>query len=230
MTPLQWALLVVGVGAAVAVWWVSRRRGNGLRDWQPGGGGEPTLGLPRRAAEAQLDMFNSTGQFDEFGVGKPRKVAPRLDGAPTASEAATRPPVQQKIVALLIAERDGTHINGPKIHAALKAQGLAFGDKQIYHRLAGGEPVFSVASLLKPGYLDPAEATGFSTPGLSMFLVLPGPLPPVTAFREMLQTAHALAQALNAEVYDMRRKPLTPEALLKLEHDVEHWARQHPTA
>jgi cell division protein ZipA len=228
MTPLQWALLIVGIGAAVAVWWVSRRKGDGLRDWQAGGG-EPTLGTPRRASDGQLDMFSSTGQFDEFGVGKPRKVAPRLGDAPTASESA-RNPVPQKIVALLIAERDGTHINGPKIHAALQAQGLEYGDKQIYHRLAGGEPVFSVASLLKPGYLDPASAAGFSTPGLSMFLVLPGPLPPVTAFRDMLSTANALAQALNAEVYDMRRKLLTPEALLKLEHDVEHWARQHPTA
>ncbi|MDP3859028.1 MAG: cell division protein ZipA C-terminal FtsZ-binding domain-containing protein [Stagnimonas sp.] len=229
MTPLQWALLIVGIGAAVAVWWASRRKGDGLRGWQAGGGGEPALGLPRRATDAQLDMFSSTGQFDEFGVGRPRKVAPRLGDAPTASQAA-RNPVQQKIVALLIAERDGTHINGPKIHAALKAQGLEFGDKHIYHRLAGGEPVFSVASLLKPGYLDPSVAAGFSTPGLSMFMVLPGPVPPVTAFREMMQAAQGLAQALNAEVYDMRRKPLTPESLLKLEHDVEHWARQHPTA
>lgn len=228
MTPLQWALLVVGVGAAIAVWWVSRRRDK-LSDWQPGGG-EASLGKPRRPAEGQLDMFSSTGQFDEFGVGKPRKVAPRLGDAPTASQAAARSPVPQKIVALLIAERDGTHINGPKIHAALQAQGLVYGDKQIYHRLAGGEPVFSVASLLKPGHLDPSTAAGFSTPGLSLFLVLPGPLPPVSAFRDMLATANALARALNAEVYDMRRTPLTPEALLKLEHDVEHWARQNPMA
>jgi len=227
MTPLQWALLIVGIGAAVAVWWASRRKGDGLRGWQAGGVEEPSLGMPRKASAAQLDMFSATGQFDEFGVGKPRKVAPRLGDAPTASQAA-RNPVQQKIIALLIAERDGTHINGPKIHAALNAQGLEYGDKHIYHRLAGGDPVFSVASLLKPGYLDPAIAAGFSTPGLSLFLVLPGPLPPVTAFRDMLSTANALAQALNAEVYDMRRKPLTPEALLKLEHDVEHWARQHP--
>lgn len=228
MTPLQWALLIVGLGAAFAVWLVTRRR-DSLRNWQPDGGGEPTLGLPRKASDAQLDMFSSTGQFDEFGVGKPRKIAPSLGDAPTASQAQINP-APQKIVALLIAERDGTHINGPKIHAALQAQGLQYGDKQIYHRLAGGEPVFSVASLLKPGFLDPQGAAGFSTPGLSMFLVLPGPLPPVTAFRDMLSTANALAQALNAEVYDMRRTPLTPAALLKLEHDVEHWARQHPTA
>lgn len=222
MTPLQWALLIVGIAAAAAVWLLSRRR-DALGGWQPSH--SPV------AKDRQLEMFNATGQFDEFGVGRPRKVAPRLDDAPGSdTTAAPRAPVQQKIIALLIAERDGTHINGPKIHAALRAQNLEFGDKQIYHRLMDGEPCFSVASLLKPGYLDPALAAGFSTPGLSMFMVLPGPLPPVGAFREMMQVAQALARALNAEVFDMRRKPLTPESLLKLEHDVEHWARANPTA
>ena len=35
MTPLNWAVLIVGLGAAVVVWWVSRRE----RD--PGDGIEP---------------------------------------------------------------------------------------------------------------------------------------------------------------------------------------------
>ncbi|MGL1386224.1 cell division protein ZipA C-terminal FtsZ-binding domain-containing protein, partial [Vibrio parahaemolyticus] len=91
------------------------------------------------------------------------------------------------------AEREGTHIFGPRIHAALRANGLQYGDKQIYHRLAEGEPVYSVASLLKPGFLDPAQEKTFSTPGLSIFLVLPGPLPAMTAFREMAKVAQALA-------------------------------------
>lgn len=215
MTPLSWAVLVVALGAAVAVWWVSRRDARA--------GIEPAA----KPADRQLDMFSATGQFDEFGVGKARKVAPRVDGAPTASQLA-KGEVPQKIVALLIAEREGTHIFGPRIHAALRANGLQYGDKQIYHRLAEGEPVYSVASLLKPGFLDPAQEKSFSTPGLSIFLVLPGPLPAMTAFREMAKVAQALARELNAQVYDMRRKPLTPESLLALEREVEQWARANP--
>lgn len=230
MTPFQWALIVVGIGAAIAVWWSTQRGrdsgvGPGVGERMKGAG--PQMGVTPR--EKQLDMFNATGQFDEFGVGRARRVAPSLDGAPTASQA-SRPQVQQKIIALLIAERDGTHIYGTKVHAALAANNLQFGEKQIYHRLVQGDPIYSVASLLKPGYLDPALAPNFSTPGLSIFMVLPGPLPPVTAFREMMQTAQNLAKALNSEVFDMRRKPLTPESLLKLEFEVEGWARSNPGA
>lgn len=220
MTPLNWAVLIVGLGAAVIVWWVSRRRRDAGSEW---------VESSRRGSDKQLDMFTSTQQFDEFGVGKPRpaKVAPRLDGAPTASQQGRAEP-QQKIIALLIAEREGTHIFGPQVHGALRQHGLAFGAKQIYHRLADGEAVYSVASLLKPGFIDPAEEQSFSTPGLSIFMVLPGPLPAVSTFREMLATAQSLAKALNASVYDMRRQPLTPEASLKLEREVEQWARLHP--
>ena len=215
MTPLNWAVLIVGLGAAVLVWWVSRRSRAGERT------------NAGKATDKQLDMFSATGQFDEFGVGRPRRVAPSLDGAPTASQAA-RGQVKQKIVALLIAEHEGTHIFGPQIHDSLKQRGLRFGAKHIYHKLVSGEPVYSVASLLKPGLLDPADAANFSTPGLSIFMVLPGPLPAMTAYREMLTTAQQLAESLNASVYDMRRQPLTPEAALRIEKDVEQWARANP--
>jgi len=148
---------------------------------------------------------------------------------------AHRPPARwpvakrhKKIIALLIAEREGTHILGPQIHTALQQHGLEFGAKQIYHRQAEGDTVYSVASLLKPGIIDPSEQQRFSTPGLSIFMVLPGPLPALTAFREMLDTAHSLAGSLNAAVYDMRRQPLSPEATLKLEREVEQWARANP--
>lgn len=216
MTPLNWAVLIVGLLAAVVVWWVSRKGQGANGEW-----------LEPKASDKQLDMFNSTGQFDEFGVGKRRRVAPSLDGAPTASEYA-RGEAPQKIMALLIAEREGTHILGPNIHGALQQHGLEYGAKQIYHRLADGDSVYSVASLLKPGFIDPAESASFSTPGLSIFMVLPGPLPAMSAFREMLATAESLASALNASVYDMRRQPLTPEGKLKLEREVETWARANP--
>ena len=216
MTPLNWAVLIVGLGAAVIVWWVSRKNRDVGGEW-----------IEPKANDKQLDMFSATGQFDEFGVSRRRRVAPSMDGAPTASQAA-QGQVPQKIVALLIAEREGTHIFGPMIHAALKDHSLEFGAKQIYHRQVDGDAVYSVASLLKPGFIDPAEAAAFSTPGLSIFMVLPGPLPALSALREMLSTAESLATALNAGVYDMRRQPLTPEGKLKLEREVEQWARANP--
>jgi cell division protein ZipA len=88
----------------------------------------------------------------------------------------------------------------------------------------GGTAVFSVASLLKPGVLDPA-ANGFSTPGLTLFMVLPGPVKASDAIRDMIGTAEKLARALNAEVFDSKRNPLTPSGARALQQEVEAWAR-----
>lgn len=248
MSPLQWALLIFGVVAVVAVYLYSRRDRRAMEDWNPDEAKEPLL-PPAKAKDRQLDIFNSVNQqFDEFGVGKPRRVAPSFDAAGaeipsdeaeaapaepieigTASSrkaptVAPRAAVSEKIVSLLIAEREGTHILGGQIHDALRAQRLEYGARQIYHRLLGNEPVFSVASLLKPGHLDPALADSFSTPGLTLFMVLPGPQKPAEAIKDMLTTAERLARALNAEVYDSKRKPLSPGAARNLQLEVEAWA------
>jgi len=264
MSALQWALLIFAVLAIVAVYLYSRRDRRAMDRWQSDERDEPLL--PPR--DQQLDIF-AGGQFDEFGVGKPRRVAPRIQpladhpstepaATPQRSGGSTRvapsiapappvspapPPVtppaaapmappaqaqiEEKIVALLIAERDGGQIPGAELHAALQAQGLSYGDRQIYHRLYGDSAVFSIASLVKPGYLDPQQADQFATPGLTVFMVLPGPQQPAAAIRDMLATAGRLANALNAQVYDAKRKPLTPNAGRDLQLEVESWARRH---
>lgn len=245
MTPLQWALLIFGAVAVIAVYLYSRRDRRAMDSWNPS---EPSEPLVPPVRERQLDIFAPAGQqFDEFGVGKPRRIAPELgetadEGAQEDAAAADAParaappkaakparPQSEKIVSLLIAEREGTHILGGQIHEALRAQGLEFGARQIYHRLLDDEPVFSVASLLKPGVLDPAAADSFSTPGLTVFMVLPGPEQPAAAIRDMLATADRLARALNAQVYDSKRKPLSQGAARNLQLEVETWADANNT-
>lgn len=237
MSPLQWALLIFAVLAVVAIYLFSRRDRRALDRTDDDDG--PALPPAR---ERQLDIFGAEGQqFDEFGVGKPRRVEPKLDAAgtpppvvaapgptaaplPRASAAPERAPVQ-KIVSLLIAEREGTQIHGIDLHQALAAQGLEFGARQIYHRLHDGEAVFSVASLLKPGHLDPAAAAEFTTPGLTLFMVLPGPVRASEAIRDMITTADKLARALNAEVFDSKKQSFTPSSARSLQLEVDAWAR-----
>jgi len=248
VSSLQWALLLLGVGIAVLLVLSSRREKKALermktpapplasRDWgmereamarpvEPARGAEPAKPLP------------AASLFDEFGVGKARALRPGPGQARTAPEIAAPPAtaaadrLPERLVGLYIAEHEGTNILGPKIHAALQERGLRFGVKKIYHRFEAEQPVFSVASLVKPGALDPAEAEGFATPGLSVFMVLPGPARPVAAFQDMLDTARGLARALNAELYDSeQRAPLTLERERALHEQVEEWARRHAGA
>ena len=245
MSALQWALLLLGLGIVVLLVWSSRREKKALerlntpaatpasRDW----GMEQAMTRPLEPGPAAVPAKPAApGSFDELGVGKPRKVpslgntlppgtkAPDL-GAPPAAK------LPEKVVGLYIAEHEGTNILGPKIHAALVDRGLKYGPKKVYHRYEGDQPLFSVASLVKPGSLDPAEAEGFATPGLSIFMVLPGPVRPVAAFQDMLDTARGLAKALNAQLYDSElRAPLTSERERALHEQVEEWARRYTPA
>ena len=249
MSTLQWALLLLGVGIAALLVFSSRREKKALerlnapatppasRDWGMEREAMARPAAPASGAEPARPAV-PTAAFDEFGVSKPRKIpsvgvsttlppgtrAPEV-GKPPAAPADKAP---EKLVGLYIAEHEGTNILGPKIHAALHERGLRYGLKRIYHRYEGDQPVFSVASLVKPGALDPAEAEGFATPGLSVFMILPGPARPVAAFQDMLDTARGLARALNAELYDSeQRAPLTLERERALHEQVEDWARRH---
>jgi cell division protein ZipA len=230
MSELQWALLILSAVVVVALVVASRRGRNAERRAE-----EPSAGPPG----SQLDILLREGQFDEFGVGRKRRRGGDPEAAPAPVEAAEAPvadapapapkpvPPPQKIVSLLVVQPDGTPIAGTRIHEALEEQGLVYGERQIYHRLNDSEAVFSVAGLLKPGTLDPAEAERFSAPGLSVFMVLPGPVSAEAALRDMVATAKGLATTLGAQVFDSRKKPLDRNALRALADDVEDWARRN---
>ncbi len=249
MSTLQWALLIIAIIAVLAIYVVSRREKSASvnKDWNaprlPGGARPP--------AGDQMEIFSRTGEFDEFGVGKPRKRVPPTAGvtgslpledggttptmpgvaaeeaAPAAAPAPAPKVVEQKILAILIAEREGGLIMGNNLHRALRKEALVFGDRKIYHRMDLGQPVFSVAGLLKPGQLDPAEAESFSTPGLTMFMVLPGPASPVDAVRDLLNTAKELSKSLKGELFDNKRQPFTEASERAMLADVEDWARRN---
>lgn len=142
---------------------------------------------------------------------------PRAEEAPEADRLRPqRPPAgEESLFVLHVASRDESFFDGPDIHAALQAQKLKFGLHDIYHRITevNGVPesVYSVANILKPGFLDPVEADHLRTPGLALFLVLPGPIEGTRAMRDMLDTAQALADELGGEVLDDKRSLLTSQ-------------------
>lgn len=138
--------------------------------------------------------------------------------APGADELRPKraPAGEQKLFIVHVASRDHSFFDGPDVHAALTEQKLKFGMHNIYHRVteANGVPdsVYSVANMLKPGFLDPVEQDHLSTPGLTLFLQLPGPIDGVTAARDMLATAGALAEHLGGQVLDDKRSLLKAQS------------------
>lgn len=150
---------------------------------------------------------------------------PELVAAEPARKPAKPKPVKDKAVTLRLVTRDGQPIAGPALHAALREQGLQFGTGQMYHRLSGEKTVFAVGDLTKPGHLIPEQAEQFQAAGLSLFLVLPGPMSPAIALHDLLSTADQLANRLDGVILDSQKRPLDVEGRQRLVREVEDWAR-----
>lgn len=253
MGELQWALLIVCIVLVVALYVFSRRGkdadageddavssrdANGdqldlLNSRADASYDEYGVGRKRKRGEGNGDIDAPTSVREPPAPsmatllhplpGQPR-VAPRMHEAP-APAPSIGAPAASKLIALIVAPTEETDILGPQLHAALNAQGLKFGEGEVYHRSIGGRVVYSVASLLKPGKLIPAEAEGFSTKGLTVVMNLPGPVTPVVALDDLLSTTRAVAAALKLEIFDAARERVTEDAGRKLRVEVEDWAR-----
>lgn len=150
---------------------------------------------------------------------------------PTAPSRNAAPPAQTaKLVALIVAPTEETDILGPQLHQALVANGLQFGEGDVYHRLIGGRVVYSVAGLLKPGKLVPSEAETFSTRGLTVVMRLPGPVKAEVALDDMVATTRALAATLKADIFDARRERLSDAVSAALRAEVQEWAQAQKVA
>ena len=101
--------------------------------------------------------------------------------------------------------RDKKPFRGDELILSMRGIGLRHGAFGIFHRYDGNDEsrtVFSAASLVEPGSFDLANIKDQEIPGISMFMVLPGPVDGVEAFDLMMTAARALAQTLDGELLD----------------------------
>jgi cell division protein ZipA len=106
---------------------------------------------------------------------------------------------------------------GKDIVQILEDKGLQYGEMDIYHAYSpGGRPIFSVANIIEPGSFDIEMIDRFTTPGLALFLRLPGPAGGFAAFDAMLEVAQLLAGKLSGEIRDERRNVLTTQAIQQM--------------
>ena len=100
-----------------------------------------------------------------------------------------------KIVSLFVAARAGEQLRGEDIVVAAEKTGLVFGHMNVFHRLVEGHPergpIFSMASIMKPGSFDMANIRAMETPAIAFFLTLPAPLTALDAWEKMLPPCSA---------------------------------------
>jgi cell division protein ZipA len=207
------------------------KRVTGNRSESPTGRLEPTL---RQILEAEAEGAT-------VGVGSAHPDTDRLDGNPEphgasgasqpAAQIGARPSAEfDKIVTLTIAARAGHTLSGPDLVVAAEKAGLVYGHMNIFHRMVEKHPeqgpIFSVANLVKPGNFDLRAIREVSTPGISFFMTLPGPLSALDAWDTMLPTAQRMAELLDAVLLDEERNALGRQRIANIRDDLRAYDRQ----
>ena len=220
MAELRWILILLGLLLIAAVYLLGRRRPRPpVRRLEPrlsDDSGSHT-DSPIRSGEAYQDHPADEGLKDEVCDMPDRREAQRA-GAPAAEidlsqrgERTTDEEGEKKIISVRVAARSSTRFRGADVVRIMIEEGLEFGRYEIFHRPDNQShgAVFSVASMVEPGTFDLDAMENEQIPGVTLFLVLPGPRDGIAALDDMLATAQRMAAQLNGEVLDQSGSTLS---------------------
>lgn len=129
-----------------------------------------------------------------------------------------------KVFSLSVHARNGVPFRGPILLGAVADAGLEFGDMQIFHRYESGTGperlMFSLANVREPGVFDLSAMENFTTDGLVLFFQVPGQVDALKAFEAMVAAARALADSLDATIYDATHSVLTNQTISHIREEV----------
>jgi cell division protein ZipA len=213
MDGLRWLLLIFGALVIAGVYVYSRREKD-----------EST------AAPKAADRLEPT--IDLRGVELTRDGESGADDPPLSSDDDFQSPIlneqPQKIVTLRLVARHKKSFMGDELILAMRGIGLRHGKFGIFHRYDGNDEsrtIFSAASLVEPGSFDLKNIKEQEIPGISLFLVLPGPVEGVDSFDLMMKAARALATSLDGELLDesgsnlsIQRERYLREEIIQYQH------------
>lgn len=208
MDGLRWLLLLFGVLVVAGVYFYSRYQRNHADD--------ESNRVPDRDRTAPI----LDGRDDE------------ADDEP-ADSGSEQSAGEQKIVTLRLVARNQGTINGEELALNLRGIGLRHGKFGIYHRYEGADEnkiIFSAASLVEPGTFDMKNIRDQEIPGISLFMILPGPVDGAEAFDLMMTAARALTQSLNAELLDESGSTLSIQRERYLREEIIQFQHSHLVA
>ncbi|MEQ1582241.1 MAG: cell division protein ZipA C-terminal FtsZ-binding domain-containing protein [Steroidobacteraceae bacterium] len=173
----------------------------------------------------------------EYGVETEPNVevamTPRADkradpaAAPPAASA-TREPARspkltdkRKIIALRLSAVPPDRYAGSELRSALESLGLRHGRYGIFHRLdPNGVSIVSVASMVEPGAFDLATMADSPFAGVTLFAMLPGPLPGREMCDQIFDCARQLEIRMGGALHDERGAALTDQRIEAIRDEV----------
>lgn len=128
----------------------------------------------------------------------------RREPASAAEPAMPTPDFSEVLVINVMARQ--SEFAGADLQRVLLSCGFHHGDMNIFHRheqhSGKGPKLFSVANVVEPGVFDLAKMDEFTTPGICIFMKLPGPKRPIHSFDIMMDCARKIANLLDGDIKD----------------------------
>lgn len=226
MDPFRLSLLLIGVVVIAGIYlWGRRRRppadDDYLFDESPSdtSSGEEwdVIPLPRQADRS--DPLEP-GQLQDLagfsGKGAMGDLSAAEEAAAQAAFSDTEP--KETLMVLTVIAQEGSSFTGPTLSDLFEDLDLPYGEMQIFHRIdkASGRSVFGVANIVEPGYFALQQLPDLRSPGLALFMRLPGPVAGAAAFDDLLMTARRLAGALEGLIGDQQRRVLDEAAIARM--------------
>ena len=224
MEGLRWVLLLIGAIVVAGVYLYSRKVSQ--RPPPTERRKEPSIEVVSDPAGEPLEVTEPDLEDPAADAVEPVEEQEELAKPELASE-----PPEQMIVTLRLVAGKQRYFKGDELALALRGLGLRHGKFGIFHRYEGTDEkktIFSVASLVEPGSFDLKNLKDQEIPGISMFLVLPGPMDGPQAFDLMMTAARTLVQGLGGELLDesgstlsIQRERFMREEIIKYQHGIK---------
>lgn len=195
-------------------------------------GGDHAAGQRREPLLGDQPDAAADGGFNgEEGATQAELGLPDVDAGPASDLGKRATQDFDKIVSLFVAARAGEKLRGEDIVVAAEKTGLVFGHMNVFHRLVEGHPergpIFSMASIMKPGSFDMANIREMETPAIAFFLTLPAPLTALDAWEKMLPTVQRMGELLDGVVLDDSRATLGRQRIAHIRDELRAYDRQH---
>ena len=233
---LRIGILIVGVLLVAAIWFFGRpgkEEQGRRRESRSSPAMSPEYARTRQEPAlggAVADSDGMDGDYSGEAVSQP-DLGLSPEPAPSSNLGRRESQDFDKIVSLYVAARAGAALRGEDIVVAAEKTGMVFGHMNVFHRLVEGHPergpIFSMASIMKPGSFDMANIRAMETPAIAFFLTLPAPLTALDAWEKMLPTVQRMAELLDGVVLDDSRNALGRQRIAHIRDELRAYDRQH---
>lgn len=204
---------------------------------------------PLLAAQDDLDFFTPAENLrasSESGGGKKifSSIAEKIDAfsarltprrkermeasaARAGSDAGKGQAGEEKIISVNVMAPAGSLLEGAALYQVFLHRGFEYGEMGIFHSRYSGRTIFSIVNMVEPGSFDLDTIEDMQTPGVTLFLQLPGPIAADVLFEVLLSEASDMARALGATVTDSHRSTLSKQTVQHLREEIyEYMHRQ----